>query len=226
MRQTLRLTILASLLSVVGLGQRSATADFLSTTTIQSLASSNPYPGTSGTHFHSALGQPVEVGSYSTSEEVRGVAEFALAGQPLVSSALLSFSVARLGSSYFGQSGPGSYGIRVVAYAGDNTISLGDYSAIATAVLGSFNTANMTQGMVFTFDATTAFNLAIAGSQSLGIRLELTSNPGNNVANQFSNFSLTTTASAVPEPASLVMLSIGVVGLLGANWRRRHPVAE
>jgi hypothetical protein len=203
----------ALILSVSWLLCGRAESAFITTNLQQSIASDNPFPGDGGTHFHSAPGQAVEVGSFDLEEEVRGVAEFNLAGQ-MSSSAILSFNVARIGSSYFGQAGPGNYTIQVIAYMGNNAISLADYSAAPLATLGSFSTASLVLGQTFSFDASAAYR-AVLGSGSLGIRLQVGSNPGDNVANQFSGFRLETNPTAIPEPAGLVMIAGALPFLAG-----------
>ncbi|MDB5295728.1 MAG: hypothetical protein JWO31_1711 [Phycisphaerales bacterium] len=196
---------------------RDATAAIVAVGAQRSIASSGAFPATTGTHFHSNLGQPDEVGSFSSSEEVRGVGEFDLAAQPLATSATLSFSVSQLGSSYFGQTGPGNYTIGVFAYLGDNTIDFGDYSATSIATLGSFGTSALTAGQTLSFNATAAYNAAaLSAGKSLGIRLQPLSDPGTNVANQFSGFQV----NAVPEPASAAAAGLAGAGLLAGRRRR------
>jgi len=203
-------------------------ADTINTSNIQSIASSGPtFPGTSGTHFHSALGLPVEVGNLflpGIEEDVRGVAEFNLISQSL-SSAALSFVLAGFGG-YF-QGGPGNYTINVFAYSGDNSIALSDYQAPAIALLGSFSTVGMVVGQSFSFDATAPFNAALlssGGTGSLGIRLQPATDPGAGLgggfANRFGNFQLNT--ALIPEPSSVVLFGTGAL-LIGYLWWRRKP---
>jgi hypothetical protein len=194
-----------------------AQAAVITTAIQQSIASSAPFPAAVGTHTHSTLGQAVEVGSFFTAEEVRGVAEFNLAAEGVAPSAAASFRVNQLGSSYFGQTGPGNYTIEVYAYTGDNAIQITDFQAAGTLV-GSFSTAGLTVGQVLSFDVTSAFNGNVGGS--LGLRLQPSTNPGNNVANQFTDFRITT-SEAVPEPTTLTMFGLGALGFAGAALRRR-----
>ena len=60
----------------------------------------DPFPGSSGTHAHSSVGEPVEVGTYFSLEEVRGIAEFDLTGQAASPSTTLSFVVNELVYSF------------------------------------------------------------------------------------------------------------------------------
>src|SRR5262249_17685747 len=71
-------------------------ADTINTSNIQSIASSGPtFPGTVGTHTHSPLGFPVEVGTlpFMGLEDVRGVAEFDLTSQSISAATTLSFGL-------------------------------------------------------------------------------------------------------------------------------------
>jgi hypothetical protein len=200
-------------------------ADTINTSNIRSIASSGPtFPGTVGDHYHSLLGDPVEVGTllFIGLEDVRGVAEFNLTSQLLSPATTLSFVLIGFGG-YF-QGGPGNYTINVFAYLGDNSIGLSDYQAPTIALLGSFSTVGMVVGQTFSFDVTAPFNAALlssGGTGSLGIRLQpATADPGfGGAANRFATFQLTT----VPEPSSLALLGTG--GLL-IIYRKRRFIAR
>ena len=117
-----------------------AHAAIVTTTNTQGIASSVAFPASTGTHMHGALGSPSEVGSYSSSEEVRGVAEFNLTGLS-ARSATLSFTVAEIGSSNYSQTGPGSYTIEIVAYSGNNGISTSESPRDSRRLFGLSQTA-------------------------------------------------------------------------------------
>lgn len=215
------LSIVVCTIAVFGSAEVSD-AGLVTTTNYRSISSSSPFPASTGTHSHSSLGQPAEVGSYFSSEECRAVAEFNLAGETTASAVIASFSVSAIGGT-LGQTGPGSFTIFVEAYSGNNSISNSDFSgAVLGTTLGTFSTSGITAGQVFSFNATSAFNSALSGSGSLGIRLGLSSNPGNHVANRFDSFQINTTP--IPEPTTWALFALGA-GLLGVTVRRRRSRA-
>lgn len=195
----------------------------------------------SGSHFHSstggAFGNPAgkaEVGRYS-SEEVRGLSEYNLAGQAAAASAYVTFDIFKEGGLFNGVNDtPFTGTILVEAYAGNNAEDIADYQAVSLGQVGSFNIdpAGYDVGDIFSFDVTTFFNDVIAaGGTSLGIRLrESTSSPDYQLSRAwtFQDFRLTSdnlcTGNAcggtVPEPGmlALVALALGVMGAV----RRRH----
>jgi hypothetical protein len=184
------------------LEDRSVPASLAAQSTIASSAS---WPATTGTHFHSQ--SLTAVGSYSSSEEERGTAEFNISTDATVASlATLTFQVTRLGGSVYGQSGPGNYTVNVIAYAGNNANDLSDFSAPQVgAVVGSFNTAGLTVGQTFSFNATNVYN-TIKGSNpnSIGFRLQAVTNPGSHVDNEFGNFALAVQAGNTP-PSNVIV---------------------
>jgi hypothetical protein len=170
-----------------------------------------------GDHFHNGMVNAGEMGV----EEERGVVEFDLAAQGFVSSALLTFDNAPFRTCCVGITG-GSYTIGVFSYVGDATTSLSDYQAAGT-LLGSFSTTGLTVGTPFSFDVTTAFNTN--GGGSLGIRLQALSEPGQ-TSYTFDNFQINTTAGAVPEPGTMLMLATGLVGAAVRFGRRRSNLTS
>ena len=165
-----------------------------------------------GNHFHNGMVNAGEMGV----EEERGVVEFDLAAEGLVGSAVLTFDSARFRTCCVGVTG-GSYTIGVFSYVGDTTTALSDYQAVGT-LLGSFSTAGLAVGTPFSFDVTAAFNTNAGGS--LGIRLQALSEP-EQTSYTFDNFQINTTAGAVPEPGTMLMLGTGLTGA-AVRYRRRR----
>lgn len=171
-----------------------------------------------------------EVGRFST-EEVRGLSEYNLAGQSLAASAFVTFDIYKKGGLFNGTNNTPFLGTIIVdAYAGNNREDISDYQAASLGQVGTFNIdpASFNVGDVFSFDVTGFFNSLISsGGTSLGIRLrESSSNADYRLSRAwtFQDFRLTTdnqcTGNAcvrsVPEPGALalVALALGVAGLL------------
>jgi hypothetical protein len=151
-------------------------------------------------------------------EEERGIVEFDLTVQSLVSSATLTFDNAVFRTCCVGVTG-GAYTLGVFSYVGDNATTLSDYQAAGT-LLGSFSTAGLTVGTPFSFDVTAAFNGNVGGS--LGIRLQAESEPGQ-TSYTFDNFKIQTDAAPMPEPGTMLLLG---TGLAGAAMRRRRQTTR
>ncbi len=184
-----------------------------------------------GEHFHSdtggSYGNPAgkaEVGRYST-EEVRGLSEYNLAGLAASSSAFVTFNVFKAGGLFAGQNDtPFDGHISVYAYLGNNTEDINDYQAPETNFIGSFATSGLIVGGILSFDITSVYDTFVGnGYDSLGIRLQ--ADPLNESgAWTFDNFRLTvdnqTTDGAVPEPSTYGMFACAtLLGLVA--WRRR-----
>ncbi len=187
-----------------------------------------------GTHFHSntggAFGNPAgkaEVGNYG-SECVRGLSEYNLSGLSAASSAYVTFNTYKLGGLFAGTNDtPFSGTINVVAYSGNNLEDISDYGATSLGTVGSFSTAGLVLGSVFSFDITSIFNQAITNSQtSLGIRLQRASESSTNPSQAvtFEKFRLTSdnqSTTVTPEPGTYALLAVGLAGLVAVRRRRR-----
>lgn len=114
-------------------------------------------------------------GEFAGNEE-RAMAEFDLSGSPQVVGANLVWQVGP-------PVGGNNFNYEVVAYDGatstPGTITVGDYSTAAIGgALQAGSKAESPNGTQFVRDVTTAFNTVQAGSDSLGIRWQATSDPG------------------------------------------------
>jgi hypothetical protein len=185
---------------------------------------------TTGTHFHSSTagdyGNPAgkaEVGRYS-SEEVRGLSEYNIAGLSSATSAFVTFNVFQAKGLFPGVNDfPFNGTIKVDAYAGNNAENTFDYQAASLGSVGAFSTTGLLVGNVLSFDITSIYNAAITGgSNSLGMRLAADPLLGAGTgAWTFDSFRLTTdNLSSVPEPATLMLLGLGLIGLAGARRRK------
>jgi len=229
------LSIAAASIAVIGLQAPAANAALITNGFTFAVASAGGSLAT-GTHFHSntggAFGNPAgkaEVGRYF-SEEVRGLSEYDLAGLSNAASAFVTFNVFKAGGLFSGANDtPFTGSITVEAYAGNNLEDLADYEAASLGTVGSFavSPAGVSVGDVFSFDITALFNTAIANADSsFGIRLRADPVNPDSEAWTFDNFRLTTdnqcvgASCDVPEPATLALLGLGIVGLAASSRRK------
>lgn len=193
-----------------------------------SVASSAPWSAPTGTHFHSddggSFGNPpdlMEVGACCggfSGEEDRGMCEFDLAGQTSAAGAMLSFEVLQL-SGLFAQPG-GTFDIVVETYLGNNVEELADYSAAATATLGTFSTGGLSVSDIVSFDITSAYNAAIANSDpALGVLLRASTNP-DGAALVFGNCAIAPTMPTLPGPW-LALLVLALLATAAMTLRSR-----
>ena len=187
-----------------------------------------------GTHFHddpAAFGTPadvVEVGDFFFGqEEVRGVAEFDLSSLSSFSSislATLNFDVLEQGG-LFGQ-GPATFNLEVLAFFGNGSENLSDYQIATVGSVGTLDTAALSPGDTVSLNVTSLVNTFLANNDDfIGIRLQATSNPTGRGAIVFDNFTIDVDAQAVPEPCTILGLSL-VAGLgYGVKRKFEHSKA-
>ena len=176
----------------------------------------------SGNHFHSStggdFGNPAgkaEVGNFSC-EEVRGLSEYDLSGLTTASSAYVTFDAASYGLFNGVNDFPFNGTIDIVAYQANNNEDISDYSAAVTSVIGSFNTASINIGDVFSFNILAAFNNAINNNwSSFGIRLQTEDTVNDGGAWVFDDFRLTTDdqSTGIPEPSTMAIMLLAALGI-------------
>ena len=130
------------------------------------VASSSPYPAPLGTHLHSSdggvYGNPsdeAEVGSLGEEEEVRGLAEFVLDGQPQASTATLTFRVGILGGLF--EQPFGVFDIAVAAYDGNDGGGHRGFRGARDGVGRYLRHGDSRSGTLVTFDVTGPFNVGV-----------------------------------------------------------------
>lgn len=187
-----------------------------------------------GTHFHDdpvGFGTPadvVEVGDFSFGiEEVRGVAEFdlsSLSSFSPISLATLNFDVLNQGGLF--NQPPASFNLEVLAFFGNGSENLSDYQIATFGSVGTLDTAALSPGDSVSLNVTSLVNTFLANNDDfIGIRLQATSNPIGRGAIVFDNFTIDVDAQAVPEPCTILGLSL-VAGLgYGVKRKFEHSKA-
>ena len=165
---------------------------------------------TNGNHNDFSGERAVVSDAYS--EDHRGLVEFNIAS-------LAPFSAATLNFNVFSDSG-GTMAMTLVSYDGNGVYSMsGDYSAAATSLVSSFSTTSFATGSVMSFDISASLASAVANSKNfIGYRF---ARQGTGATVDFRNFSIVTTAAAVPEPTSVALIGFGVLGLLASRRKSR-----
>ena len=205
------------------------------------VASSAPWPDPIPTHVHSDDTDPFGVGtdfaevgeccSGLSFEEVRGMAEFDLAGAPEAGAAILRVAVAAQGG-LFSQPG-GDFEVTIDTYDGNNLEEMADYAAVSTGIVDTLTTGGLVVGETLEFDITAQYQAAVSGGgPSLGVRLAATSSPAG-AAIVFENLEIETFPPEEPVVEiptlgmiGLVVLVVALGGLSVVLLRRRKPLGS
>jgi hypothetical protein len=233
MRKVL-ITVIGTLLSFTAINtDSSAQAIILASTNEDSIADGfRGFRGV-GTHFHDnpqAFGTPadvVEVGDFAFgAEEVRGVAEFdlrSLFSFSSISLATLNFDVLQQGGLF--DQPPASFNLEVLAFFGNGSENLSDYQIATVGSVGTLDTAALSAGTSISLNVTSLVNSFLTNSDDfIGFRLQATSNPTGRGAVVFDNFTIDADVQAVPEPCTILGLSL--LAGLGYGMKRKFEQSK
>jgi hypothetical protein len=238
MRKVL-ITVIGTLLSFTAINtDSSAQAIILASTNEDSIADDAfgfRNPRGVGTHFHDnppAFGTPadvVEVGDFALgfgAEEVRGVAEFdlrSLLSFSSVSLATLNFDVLQQGGLF--DQPPASFNLEVLAFLGNGSENLSDYQIATVGSVGTLDTAALSAGTSISLNVTSLVNSFLTNSDDfIGFRLQATSNPRGRGAVVFDNFTINADVQAVPEPCTILGLTL--LAGLGYGMKRKFEQSK
>lgn len=163
-----------------------------------------------GSHTHSNDGGFAGVG-YWFSEESRAVVEFDASSIIGNNTGILSFDLSTPGGLCCGQNQNYLGDFNVYAFVGNGAVSDGDYF-LTNTLLGTSSALGLSVGDTTSIDIS-AFLTTFNGN-NLGVVFDPLGANSGNLAQEtvFNNFQIYS-VSSVPEPATLVLLGLGLAGI-------------